>query len=1027
MLRQRQKTKWSTLVGAAIMLLAIVCHPWQLRARSLSADEALARAKTFIKSTDMMRHNVQGQSRKATYTLISATPEIYVFNRSTGGFIIAAGDDRMDAVLGYVESGTFDTDSMPPGFRWLMESYTHAAKEHLFYMCSGLSSKAAESTGGGTLSDLYKQWEDVPQIMTTQWNQYSPYNDMCPYRFGAICPTGCAPTALAQVIKAIGYYKGSGSKTWGIDERGDEIKFDYTNTSLDFSIMPDKCENINLTPDKIKANKEVSKLMLACGLAMGTIYNPSNSGTLCPDVVNRALIGFFGFDYDNTRYCKRKDSKYTQIDWERIIYSELSLGRPVWYAGGGHAYVIDGYKSYGLYHLNWGWGGQYDGWFRLSTLNPSDEMNYTPDQEMCVCVPQGATPGWFPEVTPEVLGSISPNEDNTLNIIYSATAFIKDVRVGAIITDEDENVLKTRDFFNAINNLTSHTTPHLENYRPDWISELGLKTGTYRFYFGYHFDRQDEWYKATPYNEMPKYLSLTIDAGGNYSFAITAKSDLYLADVKLPDRCYSGSTVSVELWLVNEMRRDWSGNVFVDVLDENGIALSTSAPAAFSVYSGSNFGNISRLNLGKSDGSPIAPGTYTLKIRTQNGVRLDDGGISLAITAPTEGGLNKGNVYVNNISSIPDIVTAGYWLWIPMVECTESQRVRLAISFYEHGTDKMLHSYNLGEQFIEGSSKVIPFDPGRLVPINLPFGIYDAAYTSNGKRVSGLKTVKVRGNVDGISYMPISADEVEVCNSHEKVYAGHLVIPSHITLNGKIFRVTHIAPETFMASSELLSVEIPASVTGIGVNAFSFCTSTLGQIIIHGENPLVEHIAFIAQGLSTSTDFYVQSEAWDSYSRVREQFNVYSMIESIGSANVTLDNEYAMTLLPVSPWHDGINKNFIVASAFETDDADGAVADVEITDVADGYIVLKVTPQRKGKQTFTVATTQRGVESAYLTVEVSDMTSELDGIISDNGNSAETVVYDIMGTVVGKSDRLPSETGIYIIVKGDERRKVIVK
>ena len=213
---------------------------------------------------------------------------------------------------------------------------------------------------------------------------------------------------------------------------------------------------------------------------------------------------------------------------------------------------------------------------------------------------------------------------------------------------------------------------------------------------------------------MPKYLSLTIDAAGNYSFAITAKSDLFLADVKLPDRCYSGSPVSVELWLVNEMSRDWSGNVFVDILDENGTALSTSAPATFSVYSGSNFGNISSLNLGKSDGSPIEPGTYMLKIRTQNGLRLDDGGISMSVIAPENDDLNKGNLYVSNISSVPDILTAGYWLWTPLVECTESQRVRLAISFYEHGTDKILHSYGLGEKFIE-----VPLRRYTLIPDDL--------------------------------------------------------------------------------------------------------------------------------------------------------------------------------------------------------------------------------------------------------------------------------------------------------------------
>ena len=138
--------------------------------------------------------------------------------------------------------------------------------------------------------------------------------------------------------------------------------------------------------------------------------------------------------------------------------------------------------------------------------------------------------------------------------------------------------------------------------------------------------------------------------------------------------------------------------------------------------------------------------------------------------------MNKGNLYVSNISSVPDILTAGYWLWTPLVECTESQRVRLAISFYEHGTDKILHSYGLGEKFIEGSSTAIYFDTGRLVTVDLPFGIYDAAYTNNGKRVSGLKTVKVLGNVDGISYKPISVDEVEVINSQGKEYTGHLLI-----------------------------------------------------------------------------------------------------------------------------------------------------------------------------------------------------------------------------------------------------------
>ena len=40
---------------------------------------------------------------------------------------------------------------------------------------------------------------------------------------------------------------------------------------------------------------------------------------------------------------------------------------------GAHAFVCDGYDGNGYFHINWGWGGQSDGYFKLSILNPSDQ------------------------------------------------------------------------------------------------------------------------------------------------------------------------------------------------------------------------------------------------------------------------------------------------------------------------------------------------------------------------------------------------------------------------------------------------------------------------------------------------------------------------------------------------------------------------------------------------------------------------------------------------------------------------------
>lgn len=71
--------------------------------------------------------------------------------------------------------------------------------------------------------------------------------------------------------------------------------------------------------------------------------------------------------------------------WNQLIYEELSTNGPVLYDGSrkkssGHAFVIDGYDGDGYLHVNWGWGGEDDGYFLLEALQ---EYNFD----------QGATVG----------------------------------------------------------------------------------------------------------------------------------------------------------------------------------------------------------------------------------------------------------------------------------------------------------------------------------------------------------------------------------------------------------------------------------------------------------------------------------------------------------------------------------------------------------------------------------------------------------------------------------------------------------
>ncbi len=62
---------------------------------------------------------------------------------------------------------------------------------------------------------------------------------------------------------------------------------------------------------------------------------------------------------------------YSATQWEQLIYDELASGRPVMFGGngadgsGGHEFVCDGFNQ-GLFHINWGWSGQDNGYFAIN-------------------------------------------------------------------------------------------------------------------------------------------------------------------------------------------------------------------------------------------------------------------------------------------------------------------------------------------------------------------------------------------------------------------------------------------------------------------------------------------------------------------------------------------------------------------------------------------------------------------------------------------------------------------------------------
>ena len=291
----------------------------------------------------------------------------YVFaNGEDKGFTIVSGDDRMPEVVGYSAQGTYDPDHLPANYVGFMKAYQETVEALL---------KGDAQVSGG-LAEA-RQWRAerassaavAPLLGSIKWNQYEPYNNMCPlYKGTNRSVTGCVATAMAQVMMYYQYpkelkatIKAYTAKSYGIQipEISSGATYDWDNMLPDYS----KSDYNSAQADA------VAKLMYHCGAAVKMDYSPSSGANVTPTI----LATYFGYDADLMQDLTR--TVFTLQQWMTLIDNELKAKRPILYSGqasdGGHEFVCDGSDGNGLYHKNWGWGGYQDGYFDLTILQPT--------------------------------------------------------------------------------------------------------------------------------------------------------------------------------------------------------------------------------------------------------------------------------------------------------------------------------------------------------------------------------------------------------------------------------------------------------------------------------------------------------------------------------------------------------------------------------------------------------------------------------------------------------------------------------
>lgn len=362
-----------------ILFFLAIAMAWvcTLQAAKVNETEARQVANNFfmVKSARMKASAGAQSALRLAYT--ADQERFYIFDRgSNGGFVVVAGDDRLPQVLAYGEAGNFSAPNLPTNVQYWVDEMNRQI-QYLQSHDGVLAHKPAQRVS------------EVQPLLTTRWDQSSPYNDMCPtYDSGnggmVHAVTGCVATAMAQIMN---YYEwpdvGRGSHSYWCRVNGGvrtQLSADFSQSVYRWDLMLDTYY-ANSDPESCEA---VAKLMSDVGISVDMGYG-SSSGAQETDALN-ALKEYF--KYTNKAYMLHRDY-YGAEQWDQIMFDEITAQRPVLYCGfsegvsgyEGHAFVLDGFDTDGYFHVNWGWGGSYDGYFLVSVLAPMSGTDFKMGQD----------------------------------------------------------------------------------------------------------------------------------------------------------------------------------------------------------------------------------------------------------------------------------------------------------------------------------------------------------------------------------------------------------------------------------------------------------------------------------------------------------------------------------------------------------------------------------------------------------------------------------------------------------------------
>ncbi|HNQ84089.1 MAG TPA: C10 family peptidase [Bacteroidales bacterium] len=318
---------------------------------------------------------------------VNDTKMAYVFDLDPTGYLVIGASSGLPPVIAYsFESDFGQMDEQNPLYTLVK---TDLASRWTFVRTPGYSSEGYyENRWESILNEvvlqktapLFEQWPAAGDgWLKTNWTQNPPYNNFCPMDpvTGTRSYAGCPATAMAQIMNfhnttnltrfddTDDYYHNYAGRQYWIDDDAETVdfpSFPELNTYLD-TLDAHYLAGTTLT------DADKAALTFACGTAATQVYTSQGSGTFG---VSQAHEAYLRFGCNSVALLDSDDADLFDRLKQNIkdtLPAHLAVVNESWTTG--HNVVVDGYNTDDYYHLNFGWGGSYNGWYLLP-----DEIPY---------------------------------------------------------------------------------------------------------------------------------------------------------------------------------------------------------------------------------------------------------------------------------------------------------------------------------------------------------------------------------------------------------------------------------------------------------------------------------------------------------------------------------------------------------------------------------------------------------------------------------------------------------------------------